>query len=74
MDYSSAADQPIAKSFDGIIENDPKGKFLLDNSAKCFNLCVTKITESPLNETEVGCLKECYVKSFYSSTLGNNLI
>ena len=73
MDYSSAVDQPVARSFDNFIEGDAKGTFMLDNSAKCFNHCVLKVTEAALNENEISCLKDCYVKSFYSSSLGNNL-
>ena len=73
MDFSSPADQPIAKSFDNILENDNKGNFMVENSGKCFTRCVIKINETPLNENEIGCLKDCYVKSFYSSTLGQNL-
>ena len=34
MDYSSVADQPVAKSFDNFIDGDAKGTFMLDNSAK----------------------------------------
>jgi len=73
MDFSSSVDQPIAKAFDNILDNDPRGNFMVENSGKCFNLCVPKINESPLNEKEIGCLKECYVKSYYSSNMGQNL-
>lgn len=70
MDYSSAADVPVAKAFDNIIENDQRGNFMLDNSAKCFNTCVLKITSVNLTQEETSCLKDCYVKSYYThSTL-----
>jgi hypothetical protein len=69
MDYSSPADVPVPKAFDNVIENDHKGNFMVKTSAICFNHCVPKITESALNQIEVDCLKDCYVKSYYSSAL-----
>ncbi len=73
MDYSSATDKPIAKAYDNIIENDPLGNFLVNYSVICFNKCSSKITEMPLNQREIDCLKDCYVKSFYSASMGNKL-
>jgi hypothetical protein len=71
MDYSSIADQPVGKSFDDILSNDNKGNFLVEYGPTCFNICVPKITDSSLNQNELGCLKECFVKSFYSATHTN---
>ena len=64
MDYSSAADVPIGKSFDNLIENDDRGNFMVKAAGGCFNSCVTKITESPLNQNEVDCLKNCYARNY----------
>jgi hypothetical protein len=69
MDYSAAADVPVGKSFDNIIESDIKGNFMVENSAKCFNHCVIKITDTPLNSNEQSCLKDCFAKSFYTFSL-----
>ena len=71
MDYSSAADQPIAKSFDNVIEDDFKGNFLVEYAPRCFAHCVPKIIDAPLNQNEISCLKECYVKAFYSANNNN---
>lgn len=71
MDYSSLADEPVGKSFDNLIENDNKGNFLNDFGPRCFNLCVQKIQEPSLDEFEIGCLKDCYVKSFYAAGTSN---
>ena len=72
MDYSSAADVPLGKSFDDVIESDPRGSFLVDNSAKCFNLCVPNVSDKPFSLNETKCLKECFLKSYHAFTLFNN--
>jgi len=69
MDYSSAADIPLGKAFDDIIESDPRGNFMVENSAKCFNLCIPSVAEKPFNVKEIQCLKECFTKSFYAFSL-----
>jgi hypothetical protein len=56
--------------FDDIIENDKKGMFLMEFSSKCFNTCVNKIVEGPINETEKTCLADCYSKMYYSYKTG----
>lgn len=66
MDFSSAADVPLGKAFDEIIESDPRGNFMIEHSAKCFNLCIPKIDLSSLKDNEKTCLKDCYAKSYYS--------
>ena len=72
MDYSSSVDNAISRSFDDLIEGDLRGNFMVDNSAKCFNHCISKITSVNLNNKEVDCLKDCYVKSYYSYSILNN--
>jgi hypothetical protein len=72
MDYSSAADVPISKAFDNIIETDKRGNFMVDNSAKCFNACVPNIKESEFSELEAKCIKDCYAKSYYAFSLNNH--
>lgn len=72
MDYSSAADVPLGKAFDNLIESDPRGNFMVENSAKCFNLCVPNVTEGPLSFKEENCLNECFTKSYQAFALFNN--
>jgi hypothetical protein len=71
MDYSSAADVPLGKAFDDVIESDTRGNFMVENSAKCFNLCVPNVTEKPINFKERECLNECFTKSYHAFTLFN---
>jgi hypothetical protein len=56
--------------FDDLIENDKRGKFLQDFSAKCFNTCVDKITDSNLSNNEKTCLLDCYSKMYYTYKMG----
>ena len=69
MDYSSAADVPLGKAFDDIIESDPRGNFMVENSAKCFNMCVPNVSDKPFNLNETQCLKECFVKNYHAFSL-----
>ncbi len=71
MDFSAAADVPIAKSFDNVIESDTKGNFMVESSNLCFNYCIPKVSSVNLTQDEEKCLKECYLKSYYSFSLVN---
>jgi hypothetical protein len=54
------------KAFDGIIENDKRGNFLIETSPICFKECVDKITEAELTDEKRDCLKNCYSKLKYA--------
>jgi hypothetical protein len=58
------------KYFDDNIEQDKRGRFLLEFTPKCFNTCVDKITEGALNENQKTCLLDCYSKMYYTYKTG----
>lgn len=54
------------KSFDGIIENDKRGNFLIEATPFCFKKCIDKITEEAFSTEKTECFEECYSKLNYA--------
>lgn len=69
MDFSSPANRVINKAFDGSIEEDSKGSFLVEFSGKCYNHCVKEITESNLSGEQRDCIDDCFSKAHKSLKL-----